>query len=343
MKWVAAGVMVVMCGCLISPVVHFGGGKSAREAQHEEYERVTPASFARHPQWAGEVSTAQLRVWADDAYRAQNLHWQRTFQDQLDLANEVLAATFGVRLVADYRVWRRHAPGASLEDSLDALARVDAGDGVLSAIGLTSSISLAAARFEQLGLASLGGRHIVLRGHADLEERKMFEAAFTELLAEQRDLLYQARRRHKTAALLLHELGHNLGAGHASGEGTLMHGTYSERSSAFDPHSREVILAMLDQHLHRGRGAEPATPVAPTPAGLSPKLVVSIDDAGQHIVLGHALDGETLDGLLRLHFTDDPDTEIVVMAARHAPRAAITDLLDRAKAVGLQRFSVAAP
>jgi predicted Zn-dependent protease len=352
MTLVAVGVMVMtcMCGCLISPVMHFGGGKSAREAQQEQYERVTPASFARHHKWAGDVSTAKIRVWADDAYRAQNLHWQQTFQDELDAANEVLTATFGVRLVADYRVWQRHAPGASLEDSLDALAQVDTGDAVLSVVGLTSSISLVSATFEQLGLASVGGRHMVIRGYADVEERKRFEAAFTELRAEERDLLYPSRRRHKTTAILLHELGHNLGAEHVPDEDTLMHAVYSERSSAFDPHSHEVILAALDQRLHRGRGgapaAEPATPVAPTPvaaSGIHPKLVVSIDDAGQHIVGGHALDGATLDGLFRLCFTDDPDTEIVVKAAKRAPRAAVVDLFDRAKAVGLQRFSVAAP
>ncbi|HEX7843089.1 MAG TPA: M12 family metallo-peptidase [Kofleriaceae bacterium] len=350
MKLVAVGVMVMLCGCLISPVIRFGSGKSAHQVQQEEYGRVTPASFAGHHEWAGDVSTATLRVWADDAYRAQNLHWQQTLQDQLDAANEVLAATFGVRLVADYRVWQRHAPGASLEESLDALAQIDAGDGVLSVVGLTSSVSLVAATFEQIGLASVGGRHMIIRGYADVEERKMFEAAFTELRAEERDLLYQSRRRHKTTALLLHEFGHNLGAEHVPDEDTLMHETYSERSSAFDPHSHEVILATLDQRLHRGRGggpaAEPATPVGSTAmaaSGVHPKLVVNIDDAGQHIVGGHALDGATLDGLLRLSFTDDPDTEIVVKAARRAPHAAVVDLFDRAKAVGLQRFSVAVP
>jgi predicted Zn-dependent protease len=247
--------------------MHFGSGKSAHEAQQEEYGRVTPASFAGHHEWAGEVSTAKIRVWADDAYRAQNLHWQQTFQDQLEGANEVLAVTFGVRLVADYRVWQRHAPGASLEESIDALAQVDAADDVLSVVGLTSSMSLVSATFEQLGLASVGGRHMVIRGYADVEERKMFEAAFTELRAEERDLLYQSRRRHKTIALLLHELGHNLGADHVPTEDTLMHETYSERSSAFDPQSHEVILATLDQRLHRGRGgapaAEPATLESP--------------------------------------------------------------------------------
>jgi predicted Zn-dependent protease len=337
------------CGC-ISPVMHFGGGKTAHEAQQEEYGRVTPASFAAQHEWAGEVSTAKIRVWADDAYRAQNLHWQQTLQDQLDAANEVLAATFGVRLVADYRVWQRHAPGASLEDSIEALTRTDAGDDVLSVIGVTSSISLVSATFEQLGFASVGGRHMVIRGYADLEERKMFEAAFTELRAEERDLLYQSRRRHKTTAILLHELGHNLGADHVPTEDTLMHASYSERSSAFDPHSHEVILATLDQRLRRGHPAAPAAePAGHKPeataraaaATMHPQLVVTVDDAGHHIVGSHAIDGATLDDLLRLSFTDDPDTQIVVKVGKHTPHTAIVDLINRGKAVGLQKFAIA--
>jgi predicted Zn-dependent protease len=347
---VVVGVFVMVSGCM-SPVMRFGGGKSPHEAQQEEYGRVTPTSFAGHHEWAGEVSTARIRVWADDAYRAQNLHWQQTIQDRVEAANEVLAATFGVRLVADYRVWQRHAPGASLADSLDALATLDAGDDVLSVVGLTSSTSLVSATFEQLGLASIGGRHLIMRGYADVEERKVFEAEFTELRAEERDLLYESRRRHKTTAVLLHELGHNLGAEHVPTEDTLMHGTYSERSSAFDPQSHAVILAALDQRLHRGHGApaaEPTTPEAPArvaaPAAHHKLAVnIDIDDAGKYSVGSQTLAGEMLDGLLRQSFTDDPDTEIVVTAAKHAPRAAVIDLLDRAKAIGLQRFSLAAP
>lgn len=328
------GAIVMMCGCLISPVMHFGSGKSAHEAQHEEYERVTPASFAGDHKWAGDVSIAKIRVWADDAYRAQNLHWQQTLQDQLDAVNEVLAATFGVRLVADYRTWQRHAPGASLAESLDALAQVDAGDDVLSVVGMTSSISLVSATFEQLGLASVGGRHMIMRGYADVEERKMFETAFTELRAGERDLLYQSRRRHKTTAILLHELGHNLGAEHVSDEDTLMHETYSARSSAFDPHSHDVILATLDQRLHRGRvgapAAEPATPEATTrgaASGVHPKLMVNIDDAGQHIVGGHALDG-------RLVAVEDGPLMTVV----YRIRASGIEKVGRQKVAGVGEF-----
>lgn len=333
----------VLAGC-VSPVMHFGEGKTRKEAEHEEYARVTPASFADHHEWAGAVTTAKIRVYADDAYRAQNVRWQQTFQEQLDNANDVLAAMFGVKLVADFRPWSHHAPGATLSDTLDALAQADDGNGVLTVIALTSSLSLTTATFEQLGVANLGGRHIALRGYADVEERKIFEASFTELRAEERDLLYQARRRHKTTAILIHELAHNLGADHVDTADTLMYPNYSERSSSFDAHSQQIILASLDERLQR-RTTAPATTLAaasataPRPAQHA-KMLLGIDAAGHPMMGGHAIDLDTLDELFRMTRKDDPDTEVVVRASPSAPRTAVVTVIDHAKAAGLQRFSL---
>src|ERR1051325_460632 len=142
MKRVVVGAyMVLICllgGCLISPVMRFGEGKSARESQHDiAAEHVAPSSFERSHDWDGRTSNVRIRVWADDAYRAQNLHWQQTFEDSLDHANEVLGGMFGVHLVAEFRSWSRAAPDATLEDSLQALAELDRGDDVLTVVGLT--------------------------------------------------------------------------------------------------------------------------------------------------------------------------------------------------------------
>lgn len=335
----------VLAGC-VSPVMHFGGGKTRQEAQHEEYVRVTPASFAEHHEWTGAVTTAKIRVYADDAYRAQNVRWQQTFQGELDNANDVLAAMFGVKLVADYHPWSRHAPGATLSDTLEALRQVDAGTDVLTVIALTSSLSLATATFEELGVAHLGGHHIAVRGYADLQERKVFDATFTELRAEERDVLYQARRRHKITAIFLHELAHNLGVQHVDNADTLMMPSYSERSSSFDAQSHQVILAAFDERLKR-RPSTTATPaVAATPAAAPakpvqhPKMLLTIDDAGQPMMGGNAIDLDTLDELFRMASKDDPETEIVIQARTKAARGAAINLLDHAKAAGLQRFSM---
>lgn len=346
MRSAAVG-MFVVCGwlasaCFITPVMTFGEGKSARESQHEIVaEHVAPSSFERSHDWDGRISSVRIRVWADDAYRAQNVHWQQTFEDSIEHANEVLGGMFGVRLVAEFRSWSRAVPDATLEDSLQALAELDQGDDVRTVVGLTSSLGIVAATFEKLGVAEVGGHHMILRGYADLEERKLFDRVFTELQPEERELLYQARRRHKTTGVLLHELGHNLGAEHVPDEDTLMHGTYSEHAAKFDPHSREVILAGFDRWLHRGL----PTATDPAPAAASPapaarpfaratrQLVIDLDSAGQASANGAPVDSAQLDALLA---GPDRPGEIVLRYGRNTPPEARNAVIGRAQAAGVR-------
>jgi len=340
MKLVLVGVVVVCSylvgGCLISPVMQFGEGKSARESQHDiAAEHVAPSSFERSHDWDGRISTVRIRVWADDAYRAQNIHWQQTFGDQLEHANDVLGGMFGVRLVAELRSWSRAAPDATLEDSLGALAELDPGDDVLTVIGLTSSLGIVAATFEKLGVARVGGRHMVLRGYADLEERKMFDRFFTELRSDERDLIYQSRRRHKTTGVLLHELGHNLGVEHVADEDTLMHAVYSEHAAKFDPHSRELILASFDRWLRRGQAASvapaPAAPAAPGPAKAQARLVIDVDHAGKVSTNGNTLDAAQLDTLFA---AVDKSTDVIIRYGKDTPPEARNAVIGRAQAAG---------
>src|SRR2546425_3116593 len=104
-----------------------------------------PPLLVAGQEWHGEVRALKLRVWADDEFRAQNVQWQRTFQEELDYANSVLAPMLGVTFSAEFRVWERHAPGVTLEEDLAALAQQDPGDGVFSVVGLTSALGLASA------------------------------------------------------------------------------------------------------------------------------------------------------------------------------------------------------
>lgn len=332
-KWVS---VLVLSGCFVaSPVVRFGGGKSAKEAQHEQAAELTPPVLIADGEWQGEVRREKVRVWADDDYRAQNLHWEHTFDAQLAYANEVLRPLVGLELVPEYHAWQHHAPGHTLDEDLADLEAQDKGDGVLTVIGLTSSLGLVSATFEQLGLASMPGNHLMLRGYADVEERAEFERYFKTLTAQERESMYTARRRHKTAAVLLHELAHNFGAPHAVQADTIMYPIYSDRSSAFDAQSRDLMLARL--------GRKQAVVAQATPAvARHPVLAITVDDAGQRILGGRALDDDSLDGLLQLSAKDDPDTEVVVKAAKAAPHAVVIQLLDRAKAAGLRRMSIEA-
>ena len=342
MRATGAAIVVLVTGCFVSPVMTFGSGKTAKEAQHDSLNRLTPPGLVVDGEWTGTVSVAKIRVWADDDYRAQNTHWQQAFREQLDYANEVLASQFGVRLEPEFRSWSRHAPGTTLDETLTALALVDPGEGVLTVMGITSSLNLSAT-FDQLGVGLTPGRYLVVRGYADIDERVAFDRAFRDLSADERAALYQARRRHKTTALLLHELGHNLGAQHQPDTDTLMNAMYSDHSSSFDATSRDVILAALDERLHRARRSVPKPTSDASAAGphdSHPSLVIIVDASGRSIIGGNAVDGPTLDGLLRLSVDDDRDTAIIIQPTRDAPHSAVAKVLELAKAAGLQRVSV---
>ena len=328
---------VLAGGCLMSPPMHFGAGKSPTEAQHDTLDRLMPALLAVDGGWTGEVRSKKVRVWADDQYRAQNVHWEHAFEESLDYANAVLSSTFGVKLVPEYHEWDRHAPGAALGEDLAALTQTDpGGNGAFAVIGLTSSLGLVSATFEQIGLANLPGDHLVVRGYADVEEHQAIERALHDLRPDERQSLSDARRLHKSAALLLHELGHNFGAPHEDVEDTIMNPTYSHRSAAFSDRTRALILATLDARLARTPAAKPQPP----PEAHHVALVIVITSTGATTVDGRAFDDATLDGALRYNFTRDHEAEIVIKTQRGAPHDAVIKLLDRAKATGLHRITI---
>jgi hypothetical protein len=338
MKRAAPALILLAYGCFVAaPPVRFGAGKSAQEAQQQEVAELSPPVLATDPTWTGEVQTAKIRVWADDQFRAQNLSWEKTFQEELDYANAVLAANFGVRLQAEYRVWDRHAPDASIEEDLAALARQDPGNDVLIVVGLTSSLALVTATFDHIGVASLPGKHLMLRGYADRWERDAFDRAFPKIPADQRENLAEARRRHKTTAVLLHELGHNFGAPHEADENTIMAAIYSEHCAAFSPRAHDIILATLDERLHRTHSIHAA---AAAPVFRHPSLIIHVSTDGKVTVGGMAVDDATLDELLHQSYGDDHDTAVVIRAEHGTPHATVMHVFDHARAAGLGHLTL---
>jgi hypothetical protein len=341
MKWAVA---LILVGC-ISPVMHFGAGKSATQAQHDTLVEFTPGRLSTEGTWQGPVAQAKIRVYADDEYRAQNIHWQHTFDEELDYANAVLGPQFGVKLVAEYRVWNHHAPGNGLPEDLDELHALDPGNDVLSVIGLTSSLSLVSATFDLLGLANEPGRHVMLRGYADVEERKSFALAFPDLTSDERDAALESRRRHKTAAVLLHELAHNLGAPHEAIAETLMNPTYSEHAAKFSAEAHAIIQRGIDQRLGRETAAPTVVDAAPTPVAPTPVAKVH-----KPLVVHVTADGVTVDDLtedeggLSMRFSVeasyDKDTEVIFHKDKRVPESRLVEVIDRAKAAGLTKFTI---
>ena len=347
MKWVM-GLGLVLAGC-ISPVMTFGEGKTAKQAQHDTLTDMRPVELSSDGSWRGRIHDATIRVYADDEYRTQNLDWRKTFGESVAYANAVLGPTFGLRLVADYREWSYHAPGTTLANKLAALQQLDDdGDGALAVVGLTSSLGLVSATFDDLGYATLPGRHMILRGHADIEERKAFAEVFPDLSAGEREQALEARRRHKTAALLLHELGHNLGADHDVTADTLMYVMYSKAAAGFSTGARATILRTLDQRL--GRDSAEAAPRAQTaaaaPAPQSPARSTPAPKVQIHITAKEVVfDGKPLTAAEQTALFDkwaafDTGTELVLVKDKGVPSAKVIEVIDRAKASGLASFTL---
>jgi len=327
---------LALAGCILSPVMRFGGGKTGKDAQYDQAIKLAPPALGVDEEYEGDVRTVKLRVWADDEFRAQNVRWQQTFGEWLDHANEIVASQFGVRFEAEYKSWNyRPTPGDTLETTLAALQALDPGTDVFGVVGLTSSLRLVEGNFEHLGVGSLPGKHMMLRGFQDHGEREAFDKMFKDLGENQRDSLYRARKRHKTVALFLHELGHNLGAPHRPQTDTLMAPIYSVKASTFDEARRETIQLTLDRRLGRATKAKPVPK-----SGEHPSLVIVLDDTGNRIVGGNILDEATLDGLLKLHYTDDRETSVTIKAGQATPTTAIASVVDHVKAAGLQRISI---
>jgi hypothetical protein len=334
--------LVLAAGCL-SPVMTFGGGKTPKQAQHKTMSDFTPGRLVVEAKWNGEVTTKKIRVWADNQFRTQNIKWQQTFESTIELANLVLEPLFGLRLVGEYRAWQRHVPASTLVEDLEALAARDPGTDVFAVVGLTSSLPLVSATFDELGIANVGGRHLMVRGYADLEERKLYEDAFRDLLPEERELALEQRRQHKTAVVLLHELGHALGLEHDDVEDFIMSASYSIRASKLSSSSKERMLAAINVRVGRSDApaVTPATvPIPATAAEPSGPLVFHVTVDGSIKRGDKIMDEFDLDNLLDDAFARDPKTEIVIRRARKAPANAIEKIVSRATAIGLTRVSI---
>jgi len=336
-------VVVVLCSsCIGMYGGTFGGGKSRTQAQHDVLAEFTPPGFDTDAVSNAPVKEVRVRVWADEEYRSQNMGWQRVFQQGFDEANKVLVAKLRLRLVPDFQAWSYRAPtGATLSDRLLELVKQDAGNDVFAVIGLTGSLAIVEATFEELGVAHVGGRHMMMRGYADIEERKAFRDAFPDLKKEELERSHALRRLHKTAAVLLHELGHNLGVDHESTPDTMMNGGYSHNTTGFSDQALKTMSQNIPTHQDGPprpipvANAQPASapkPGQPAKSGNSIELIVTAK--GQIMLGGNILVGAALKETLESSPKIDPGVELVIQKAPGAPAGVVNDLELRARKAG---------
>lgn len=223
---------------------------SLKQIERRALHAAEPAPLEASRPWTKDPRDLKVRVWVDEDFRSQNMRWSKQIEEQLDDANQFLIPALGVRLVVGaYEKWDVRTADRSMEQLLEQLEAKDQGEDVAWVIAYVSSLSIAADSFEQLGVARALGKHVVVRGYADAGERKAFTAAFPRTTAEERERVHQARRRHKQTVVLIHELGHTLGAIHETDPGWIMHGSYDPQMSQFSDRARELMQMALEERL----------------------------------------------------------------------------------------------
>jgi hypothetical protein len=265
-RWLAAaaaalGACTSLTGCFLFYDSTWGQAKASqrRVAAHEMPSQLRsdpPGSALDTPNAASKpVEHLRIRAYATPHYAAALVDGQAQFEQALSDANPTLAHDLGFRLeLAEYQVWARNIADDDLKLLLSAIRNEDAGSDVDWVVILASPRHMVALSADELGMGNLLGRHLAIRAMSDVDEFDVIEKGFTELSEDEKANLYAARKRHKAAAVLLHELGHTLGMPHELDQHSMMSARYSSQASAFSP-----LAARLGQRALSLRATLPGT------------------------------------------------------------------------------------
>jgi len=256
-RWLGAcgavlGACVCLNGCFLFYDSRWGQAKASQKRVAAHWmpsqlrtgpEAGTPTDPEASPK---SVEHLRIRAYATPHYAAALVDGKAQFEQTVVDINPTLAHDLGFRLeLSDYQVWSNNAPDDDLSLLLAAIAKDDPAEDVDWVVILASPLHVVALSPDQLGVGRLLGRHLAIRAMSDVDEFDVIEKGFTELSEQEKANLYAARKRHKTAAVLLHELGHTLGMPHELAQHSMMHPSYSSEANAFSGYAARLGQRVL--------------------------------------------------------------------------------------------------
>ena len=273
-RWVGFLLVSLLCaGCFVGYDSRWGQQK---QAEQHAAKRSTPQqqlTGLRSSETHAGRRVLKLRVYASPGYAASVLDWQKQFGALLERVNTVFSAEFGAELeVADVRTFPTQASGEKLDAPLEQLVDLDPASDVDWVVGLIAATPRFAVSADDLGIARMPSRHIVMRGMSDPQEYEAIERGLSELTDEERHKLYRIRKEHKLAVTFLHELAHTLGVPHELQPTSLMNARYHVEARDFSDEAAEIIRAALASRV------SPESPLLD--AALASKLDASLRAVG---------------------------------------------------------------
>lgn len=234
-------------GCTPKVFEESSGAKLARELEPTELEAT--------PTQGGAIGTARVRVYVDDGYKAQSPDASTKIRLLFQRVNRVLEPTTGLRFEAvDIRPWTPSGDGLDLQRLLDELVAHDPATDVDFVFGMVDALNRASTDLHELGRAQILGRHAVVRGLADAVEVAALAKGLRTLGDDDRQALHSRRKRHKEEAIILHEIGHLLGAPHVTGATDLMSPSYGHHQKDFARDMADLMRQVARARMERKKG-----------------------------------------------------------------------------------------
>lgn len=220
---------------------------------------LTPDAPVRSVAPLHATDVVRVRVYLDVDYRNQNRDAEERVRATFEEASLQLVEALGLSFyVVEMVPWERR--GADLAAAFEELERTDSGEDVDFVVGFVTSAPLWTSSLHDLGLARLLGRHAVLRGMNNIEERKALDEVLRLLSNEERERVFRARRLHKEVVVLLHEWAHTVGGNHLADPEEILNPKHDVRQQGFAPASLPVLA--LGVRWHRASSDEERSLIA---------------------------------------------------------------------------------